>query len=246
MQKLLDFLYPSQCQLCDCRETLQQTGFQYNYLCEPCYNDIQHNSDACALCAIPLNTASINTSQSSANICGHCTKSPPLYDTSWSPFIYAQPLEWRIQELTFNAKLHFASLLSSLMMDNFPPHLIINKPDIIIPMPLHPQRLKQRGFNQSHLLVKPIAKHLNLSIDIKSSLRIRDTEHQTGKNARQRKQNIKNAFTFNNKKNYQHAVIFDDVITTGSSVSELTKTLKQAGIKRVDVWCLARAEKIVK
>lgn len=246
MQSLLNFLYPPQCQLCGSTEALQHTGLQYNYLCRPCYQDIQLNSLACSLCAIPLSHTQITTSQLNPKICAQCTKTPPVYNTSWSPFIYAQPLEWMIQELKFNAKLNFASLLSSLIMHNLPPNLINNKPDIIIPMPLHPRRLKQRGFNQSHLLARPIAKLLNVSIDITSALRIRDTEHQTGKNARQRKQNIKNAFTFNNHKNYQHAVIFDDVITTGSSVSELTLTLKQAGIKHVDVWCLARAEKTIK
>jgi len=242
MQKLLDFLYPPRCQLCGSTDTSHQSV----YLCAPCAGDIPDNPHACSLCAIPLSTTDLKTDHQS-KICGSCTKTPPVYDASWSPFIYAQPLEWMIQELKFNAKLNFASLLSNLMTKHLPSDLLkAKKPDVIIPMPLHSRRLKQRGFNQSHILIKPIAKHLDLPIDINSSQRIRNTEHQTGKSARQRAQNIKNAFTFNNQQAYQHAVIFDDVVTTGSSVTELTKTLKRAGVNRVDVWCLARAEKRIK
>jgi len=241
MQKILNFLYPARCQLCGSTDALTQS----RYLCLPCTCDIRRNSQACSLCAIPL--AHSYPQKIPAGLCGPCTQSAPAYDRCWSPFIYAQPLEWMIQELKFNARLNFAPLLSHLMINNLPADLIKNnKPDIIIPMPLHPRRLKQRGFNQSHLLIKPIAKYLSLLIDINSSQRIRDTEHQTGKSAKQRKLNIKNAFSFNNKPAYQHAVIFDDVITTGSSVLELTATLKRAGVKRVDIWCLARAEKLIK
>jgi len=118
------------------------------------------------------------------------------------------------------------------------------RPDVIIPMPLHNRRLKQRGFNQSQLLIEPIAKALQIPLDLKSCRRILDTQHQTGKSARHRQRNIKHAFKFINRKNYKHVVIFDDVVTTGSSVSELSRELKQAGVIRVDVWSLARAEKI--
>ena len=93
------------------------------------------------------------------------------------------------------------------------------------------------------LLVKPLASVVDVKIDSVSCLRTHNTEHQTGKSARQRKQNIKGAFKFDNHKSYRHLVIFDDVVTTGSSVSELCKTLKKSGVDRVDVWSLARAEK---
>ena len=235
MNKLVDFFYPPRCQLCGTVENLGYDG----QLCMACAADFPLNHTACQHCAIPMSHV-----DTSVQRCARCLKAPPEYDLCWSPFIYAQPLEWMIQQLKFNDKLSIAPLLTKLMAENLPDKLYKNNsPDVVIPMPLHPQRLKQRGFNQSYLLVKKLAKQLKLPIDLSACQRVVDTEHQTGKNAKQRRQNIRNAFTFDNACDYRHVLIFDDVMTTGSSVAELTKTIKRSGVKRVDVWCLARAEK---
>lgn len=179
-----------------------------------------------------------------SSVCGQCLSSPPVYQRVWSPFIYAQPLEWMIHQLKFNDKLAFAPLLSELMKQRLLHWLDgHNRPEAIIPMPLHPSRLRQRGFNQSELLIRPLAKQLNIKLDVTCCERVRNTEHQTGKNAKQRKQNIKGAFRFQNKPGYRHVAIFDDVVTTTSSVSELAKILIMEQVDTVDVWCLARAEK---
>lgn len=235
MNPLLNLLFPSHCLLCGTANNLC-SGLS---LCEACSGDLQHNNHTCSLCAAPLTT----TEQSlTDDVCARCTQKTPVYDQLWAAFCYAQPLEWMIQQLKFSARLNFAPLLSTLMSYELPSDFYTQTPpDAIIPMPLHPRRLKQRGFNQSLLLAKPLAKQLRLPIDTESCKRTVNTEHQTGKNASQRQKNIKGAFTFENKNNYQHVVIFDDVVTTGSTVSELSKTIKRAGVNRVDVWCLARA-----
>ncbi len=235
----MDFIYPSCCQLCGSGD-----GSRTEYLCEQCIADIRLNQTACQICALPLRRQRGDRSEH-AMICGKCFKNPPIFDSCWAPFIYAQPLEWMIHQLKFNEKLYFAPLLSALMAEKIPSCMALQKlPDAIIPMPLHMNRLRQRGFNQSYLLIKSIAKALDIVVDSTLCHRIRDTEHQTGKNAQQRKHNIKNAFSISRSQNYHHVVIFDDVVTTGSSVSELSKVLKKSGIERVDICCLARAEKI--
>lgn len=237
MNSLFDFFFPRHCILCGTRHRL----LPESNLCQPCKADFSLNLNCCGHCAVPMNEADNPLQQS---LCGQCLISPPEFDYCWSPFVYGQPLEWGIQQLKFNARLMFAPLLSELMIQQIPAHLLAQqKADAIIPMPLHPARLKQRGFNQSLLLVKPLARKLGIKIDSQSCQRLKNTEHQTGKNARQRKQNLRSAFKFDNRNNYRHLVIFDDVVTTGSSVSELSKTLKSSGVDRVDVWCLARAEK---
>jgi len=236
----LDFLFPPRCLLCDSVHDLLP-GVPF---CEPCSGDLLHNMSACCLCAAPLeqvSPAQVSPAQAD-EVCAQCLGKAPAYDYIWSPFVYAQPLEWMILQLKFSARLSFVPLLSGLMAQQLPMgHYELSLPQAIIPMPLHPRRLKQRGFNQSLELVRPLAKLLGLLVDTSSCSRIRDTEHQTGKTARQRRVNIKGAFSFENKRNYQHVVIFDDVVTTGSSVSELSRVLKRAGVRRVDVWCLARA-----
>ncbi len=234
MHKLMDFFYPPHCQLCGSGVNLQYEG----QLCGACAADFPVNTSACRQCAVPV--GELNSGQ---GVCAQCLKQPPEYELCWSPFVYAQPLEWLIQQLKFNAKLSVAPLLANLMAEQLPYNIYKNnKPDVVVPMPLHPRRLKQRGFNQSYLLIKTLAKQLNLPIDLTACRRVIDTPHQTGKNARQRQQNIKNAFTFNNANGYQHVLLFDDVVTTGSSITELTKTIKRSGVERVDVWCLARAK----
>jgi len=234
--KLLDFLLPPRCLLCGSSHILAPDI----HLCAPCRDDLPLNAHACVQCAIPLE---VTASDRGEHRCGSCLISPPDYSRSWSPFIYAQPLEWMIQQLKFNARLHFAPLLSALMQQQLSEGLRNTGAEVMIPLPLHKRRMKQRGFNQSQLLLKPLASALGLPVDNGCCRRIRHTEHQTGKNARQRKQNIRGAFVFDNQRQYRHVILFDDVVTTGSSVGEMCKVLKQGGVEKIDVWSLARAEK---
>ena len=234
VNKLWRFLFPAGCLLCSASSSRSKN----DYLCDNCLADLQDNHHACSLCALPI------TESQSTLLCADCLKSPPAFDRCLSAFVYAQPLEWMIQQLKFNEKLSYAPLLSSLMLrylqeKSLEPLQI----DAIIPMPLHPKRLKERGFNQSLLLLESIASKMGIFVDASSCRRIRNTPHQTGKTAQQRRKNIKGSFQFDNHKGYKYVIIFDDVITTGSSVSELSKVLKRSGIERVDVWSLARAGK---
>ena len=234
VSKLWQFLFPAGCLLCAASPSQSKN----DYLCDDCLADLQNNQHACSLCALPI------MEPESTLLCADCLKSPPVFDRCLSAFVYAQPLEWMIQQLKFNEKLSYAPLLSSLMLSYLQEKVVGQlQADAIIPMPLHPKRLKERGFNQSLLLLESIAVEMGIPVDSSSCQRIRDTPHQTGKTAQQRRKNIKGAFQFDNQKGYKHVIIFDDVITTGSSVSELSKVLKRSGIERVDVWSLARAGK---
>jgi ComF family protein len=108
-------------------------------------------------------------------------------------------------------------------------------------VPLHPNRYRQRGFNQSIEIARHVAKQLKIPLDLNSCVRIRDTDHQTGLSAKQRQSNLKQAFAVTKPLVYQHVTIIDDVITTGSTAAALATTLKNQGVNRVDVWACARA-----
>ena len=198
----------------------------------------------CHRCAIPLPV----DYAAEHRLCADCLQQPPPFQYSTSAFVYGQPLEWMIQQFKFNAQLMYAPLFAGLWLDYL--HRQPGQadargvlPEALLPMPLHPARLRQRGFNQSFMLAASLSKALQIPLSTRHCLRIRDTPHQTGKSARQRRRNIKGAFEFVNKPRYRHLAIVDDVVTTGSSVSELTRQLKRAGVQRVDVWSLARAGK---
>jgi ComF family protein len=218
--------YPSSCLLCSAPAR--------HGLCGACAAELPENTCACVRCALPLY-------DSEQLMCGRCLKKLPAFDAAWSPFVYAQPLEWMIAQLKFNAKLLQARVLADLLRQRLP--ALPARPDCIIPVPLHNQRLRQRGFNQSAEIARPLARALNLRLDVTSCQRLRATPPQTGMRAAQRRRNLRGAFKFQNDQNYHHVVLFDDVMTTGATLNELAGLLKRNGVRRVDVWILARAQR---
>jgi ComF family protein len=144
-----------------------------------------------------------------------------------------------IHQFKFNAKLYLGRLLADLFVAGLPTQA--QAAECIIPVPLHQRRFRQRGFNQSMELARHIGKALSIPVDHRSCRKILYTEAQTGKNARQRRHNVKDAFHFENTAEYGHVIVLDDVVTTGSTVSEITRVMKRQGVRRVDVWSVARA-----
>jgi len=219
-------LYPPSCLLCGAATT--------RGLCSDCAAELPENNCACRRCALPL----FDMEQ---GVCGRCLKKSPAFDAAWSPFIYAQPIEWMITQLKFNAGLLQGNALADLMLQRLP--MLAAKPDCILPVPLHNQRLRQRGFNQSVELAKPLARSLNVQLDTTSCQRLRATPPQTGMRASQRRRNLRGAFDFQNNQNHHYVVLFDDVMTTGATLNELAGLLKRKGVQRVEVWSLARAQR---
>ncbi len=113
-------------------------------------------------------------------------------------------------------------------------------PECIIPVPLNQQRLRERGFNQALELSRIIAAQLNIPLDYSLCQRDKATPFQSGLSATQRKQNLKNAFKVTTINSYHHVAIFDDVVTTGTTVNELARQLKLSGVKTIEVWAIAR------
>jgi ComF family protein len=224
--RIANFLYPPACVLCG------QHSLHAHALCDACMQDIIRNRHACARCALPLHDTSPHT------LCGRCLRREPAFDTAWSPFIYAQPLEWMIQQAKFNTNLAVIAVLAEMLCTQYPS---ATRPDCIIPVPLHASRLRQRGYNQSVELIRPLAQQQGIEMDTHSCQRLRATEPQLGMSAKQRRQNMRDAFGFENRRGYQHVVLFDDVMTTGSTLNELALLLKRKGVHRVDAWSLARA-----
>jgi ComF family protein len=147
-----------------------------------------------------------------------------------------------ITQLKFSNKLIYAKILAELFINHLS-YLNEPLPQCIIPVPLHRSRLRERGFNQALELAKPIAKRLAIPLDFKSCTRVIATKAQSQILASERKKNIKNAFVIKQNFQYQHVAIVDDVMTTGSTVAELSKTLRKHGVKQIDIWCMARTSK---
>lgn len=116
----------------------------------------------------------------------------------------------------------------------------VDFPQLIIPMPLHPKRLANRGFNQALEIARPIAKALQIPLDWQACRRIKDTPPQITLPRKERHKNMKNAFSCTKDFTGMHIAIVDDVITTGASVDALATVLHARGAREVSVWAVAR------
>jgi ComF family protein len=223
-----DYLLPPTCILCG------NTGANSLDLCNSCYQRLLRNNQCCYRCAEIFEIATI-----SPVLCGRCLSSNPAFDETYAPFIYQGEMRHLITSLKFGAHYKNARLLGLLLAEHL--KKTAEKPDLILPVPLHKTRYQQRGFNQAIEIAKTVAKELKIPLNLNSCIRHRDTPHQTALTAKQRRKNIKNAFSIINPIHAQHIAILDDVMTTGSTAHELAYLLKKAGVDQVDVWVCARA-----
>jgi ComF family protein len=223
-----DYLFPPTCILCG------NEGFNSRDICYSCYRRLPGNDHHCYRCAEILEMPSADT-----GLCGRCLSRSPAFDRTYAPFIYQGAVSHLITSLKFNARYQNARLLGMLLADYL--KQVAEMPDCIIPVPLHNARYRQRGCNQAIEIARIVAKELQISLDLSSCVRSRDTPHQTGLAAKQRRKNMKNAFAVIKPVDAVHVALIDDVMTTGSTAHELAALLKKAGVLRVDVWVCARA-----
>jgi ComF family protein len=144
--------------------------------------------------------------------------------------------------MKFRARLNLVRLLGELLADGLMDAAATPDwtwPDAIVPVPLHPQRLRQRGYNQALEMARLLERRLALPVAAACCQRIRSTQAQSALAARQRRSNIRGAFDVTAPLP-RHLAILDDVVTTGATVSELARVLRRHGCERVDVWALAR------
>ena len=207
-------------------------------LCNSCRNELPLHRTACARCAERLPTP-LNNSFNLEALCGRCQSQPPAFERCQAMLSYQAPADHLLQGLKFNGRLEMARVLGELMA-NWLGEVIDSQPDVLIPMPLHSERLRERGFNQAVELARPIARRLGLPMELHNCVRNKTTAPQSDLSRKERIKNVKGAFEVL-KPVSGHVVIIDDVMTTGSTAHEFAKTLLQAGASSVDVWVCARA-----
>jgi ComF family protein len=227
-QNYFNYLLPPTCILCG------DKGDKNNDLCAACYGDLIPNSPRCYRCASDFEAPGLAT-----GLCPVCTLNPPAFDETFAPFAHSQAIRHLILNLKFRHHSPSARLLGSLLANYV--KKAAELPDCIIPIPLHKNRYRERGFNQSIEIAKIVSTLLNIPLDTTSCIRERDTEHQVGLSGYARSENIKNAFSVRATLQAKHIAIIDDVMTTGSTVQALSMALKKAGCHRVQVWVCSKA-----
>lgn len=165
--------------------------------------------------------------------CGRCLSHPPPWQQFYRLGEYDFPLRQLVHQLKFRRKFWLAEPLGTLLAGQ-----ISHPAPVLIPVPLHPLRRLYRSFNQSTLLARAIAGETN-SLCLPDALRrIRYTRAQRRLSKNDRKKNLHQAFILNEKQLPDHVAIVDDVVTTGSTVTEMTRLLLRHGVKHVDIYCL--------
>jgi ComF family protein len=223
--------FSSHCVLCGAAGTSDVA------LCSACEMEILPQGvrdNACVRCALPLHGAGERA------VCGECLKEPPPYFSTYRFAIYQPPLDRLIQLLKFHDKLYVARMLGRLMARDIHRRGIA-LPEILMPVPLHAGRLRQRGYNQALEVARFISREFRLPLDRNSCIRRKATPEQAALPAKERGANIKGAFDVTGNVHDKHIAIVDDVMTTGSTVAEMARALLRAGASRVDVWVCARA-----
>lgn len=203
-------------------------------ICQHCRQQIIENNHCCYRCG-SIFEETIPT----PSLCGHCLSQPPAFDQTYAPYAYQGLIQHLVIGLKFHRQFKNARLLGNLLTQNISRNIIT--PEVLMPVPLHPSRYKERGFNQAIEIARTVSKQLTIPLDLQTCIRIRDTEHQTQLNAKARRKNLKNAFQTRQTLSARHIAIIDDVMTTGSTSRELANCLKKAGAERIDVWVCARA-----
>lgn len=222
-------LLPPTCILCG------NKGMAHTDLCQPCHDAQIEIGSHCYCCAKQFSNNSLNL-----QLCGDCQKSHPAFDKTYTPYIHQGAIRYLINHCKFNGAYKNSRLLGLLLARHLRNQTAL-LPELIIPVPLHPKRYQQRGFNQSLEIGKIIARELSIPINNTCCLRVKNTSHQVSLTAKQRHKNIKNAFQVVTPPRAKHVAILDDVMTTGATANELAKVLKLTGVKQVDVWVCAHA-----
>lgn len=225
--RLLDLLLPARCVLCGRPSPAV-------CICLPCMHDLPWCGWHCHQCGLPLG---ITTDAS----CGQCLQHSPPFSTTLSPLRYEFPVDSLVRALKFKHQLAEGRVLSHLMCE-FISQQGSSLPDVLIPVPLHRKRMISRGFNQAYELASYISRTLSIPIHAGGLRRGRNTDAQSGLNRQQRQSNVRGAFYWRGTQTPpRHIALVDDVMTTGTTVTECARVLKQAGAKRVDIWVAARA-----
>ena len=239
-QPFIDLIYPPRCAIC--REFLWKNRARKDQkellFCETCFDGFSEiTSPLCTVCGRPF--ASKNEED---HPCEDCLRKRPFFDMVRAPFLYEGGIMEAIHQFKYAGRAHLADSLGPLLASFVKEWMEMTAECLTIPVPLHPKRLRERGFNQSLLLARHVASLLRTELDFLSLRRIRYTQPQTGLKSEERKRNVRKAFEITNQEAVKgrNVLLVDDVTTTGSTLNECARVLSRAGAEKVCGIVLAR------
>ena len=240
------FINQKSCQLCS--ETITNTPF----FCNACYLDLPTSTAKCSTCCLPLILAhSVNSAP--RLICGECLANPPSFTTTICPFNYEFPIKQIIRRIKYSKQRYWVKALCWQLSQTYlfeSQNKETSKPDLLIPIPMHKSKHKQRGYNQAALIAQTLSRSSGIAISKNTLIKTKPTETQAQLNKQERMKNLNGSFNISKKALKKgtligkHIALVDDVMTTKATCELASKLLLERGAKQVDIWCLARTPKI--
>jgi ComF family protein len=233
---LIDFFFPPRCPFCGEKP---EEAVEPHLLCPSCLSQIKRISHP--LC--PRCGKGFMTEAGEDHLCSDCLRGNGHFHLARSFALYEGLMAEEISRFKYGGTSRLAKPLGGLLSDFADPGFSFQSYDRIIPVPLHPRRLRHRGYNQSLLLAREVSRKCSVPLDFASLRRIRPTPPQTRLSEAERQKNIRGAFAVPDPQmvRKKSVLLIDDVFTTGATVEECSKVLLRAGANRVDVLTLARA-----
>lgn len=222
-------LIQGRCWLC-----FQPLMLSHHGICSFCLPLIRNLPEGCSYCGLP-------TSQN--EVCYQCQLNPPPWECLMAVSSYEYPLKWLIHRLKFKGHTELSYGLSRLLLLKWVAERRargLTKPDIVLPVPLFRYRQWRRGFNQSALLAKPLAKWLEAEYNAKLLVRNEARRDQKQLTAKSRQSNLKRVFRCKEQVTGKRILLVDDIVTTGSTVNEICELLKKQNPHAIQIICLCR------
>lgn len=217
---LIDAFLPARCRHC---------GAPGAALCEGCRARLPWNLRACRHCALPVGAG---------DCCRDCATAP-MFDAARAAFTLAAPIRETVHAMKYDADFGAAALLGDLLAQRLAAGAA-PLPEVLLPVPLHPRRLRARGYNQALLLARALTRRLKLELHDEGARCLRVTADQIGQSAAQRRKNLRGAFAIDADLRGRRVALVDDVMTTGATLGELARACRRAGAARVEAWVVAR------
>lgn len=235
--RLADILWPRVCAVETCTRVSDRPD---RHLCSHCFASLPFHEagGACRVCG-----TLVAASAPHDFVCETCTKTPPAFEFARSALLYDDPVGQLLQDFKFRRGTWLCEDLVDLLEGAVRAKFAFSEIDVVLPVPLHPNRERERGYNQSALLAASLARRLNRRVDLHSLVRTRDTRHQARLSGDERRKNLRDAFAVHDPHGVRGrtVLLIDDVMTTGTTLSQCARPLLEAGAARV--WCatVARA-----